>query len=146
MKLLLPISPLQRLMPAGARNDCSKEKTRSCKHQSKITSTLHNTTKTSAAETMPTLVPLLTFVSASGDGSSSWSRYCIAPGTCPASCSRDRVFCKEKPQALNPPDPPRRSTQEQSHQGWDLVPPPPGRADTGISAGLRQTDHKTSSW
>lgn len=85
----------------------ARKKTDLANNQSKISSTLDSTTKTSAAEAMPTLVPLLTFVSASGDSSRSWSRYCIAPGTCPASCSRDRVFCKEKPQALNPLEPPQ---------------------------------------
>lgn len=53
---------------------------------------------------------------------------------------------KEKPQALNLLELPRRSIQGHSQQGRELVPPSPGRADMGISAGVSKTDHQASSW
>ena len=151
LKLPLPIAPLQRLclclyIACRSTQWLQQGKSRPCKHQSKTPSTSDSTTKTSAADAMPTPVPLLTCVRVSGGSSRSWSRRCVTPGTYPSSCSRDRVSCKEKPQALNPLEPPRRSTQGHSQQGRNLVPPSPSRADMGISAGVSQTDHQTSSW
>lgn len=75
------------------------------------------------------------------------------PGASPHLCLRlwrqlqmEEMLRKEKPQALNPLEAPRRSTHGHSQQGRDLVPPPPGRADMGISAGVSQADQQSSSW